>query len=166
MPPNLKHLAKISLSDQNKRLSIFSEFVYYVFDSLLIPLIRSNFHVTETNAHRNRLFFFRHNVWRSLSEPALTTLKLSIFEEVKAATVKRVLDRRSLGFSQVRMLPKEAGVRPSVNLRRRAMKKHNGRIILGRSINSIMTPVFNVLGYEKVPNTCWAPCLILLNRAP
>ncbi|KAH0538165.1 hypothetical protein FGG08_005223 [Glutinoglossum americanum] len=148
-PPNLRPTAKISLSDQNKRLSIFSEFVYYVFDSLLIPLIRSNFHVTETNVHRNRLLFFRHNVWRSLSEPALTTLKLSMFEEVKTATAKRLLDKRSLGFSQVRILPKEVGVRPIVNLRRRVMKKHNGRVLLGRSINSVMTPVFNVLGYEK-----------------
>jgi telomerase reverse transcriptase len=75
---------------------------------------------------------------------------MSMFEEVKAATAKKILDRRSLGFSQVRILPKEAGVRPIINLRRRAMKKHNGRIVLGRSINSIMAPVFNVLGYEKV----------------
>jgi telomerase reverse transcriptase len=157
MPPNLNPIAKMSLSDYNKRLGTLSEFVYYVFDSLLIPLIRSNFHVTETNIHRNRLFFFRHNVWRSLSEPALTTLKLSVFEEVKYTTAKRVLDRRSLGFSQVRILPKEAGVRPIVNLRRRVMRRHNGKVILGRSINSVMTPVFNVLNYEKVTSIRLTP---------
>ncbi|KAI9782484.1 MAG: hypothetical protein M1839_004970 [Geoglossum umbratile] len=148
-PPNVNPLTKVSLSDRNKRFSIFSEFIYYVFDSLLIPLIRSSFHVTETNVHRNRLFFFHHSVWRSLSEPALATLKLSMFEEVKTSTAKGVLERRSLGFSQVRVLPKESGVRPIVNLRRRPMTKHKGKTILGKSINSIMAPVFNVLGYEK-----------------
>ncbi|KAI9772335.1 MAG: hypothetical protein M1840_001084 [Geoglossum simile] len=148
-PPGINPLAKVSLSDKNKRLSIFSEFIYYVFDSLLIPLIRSSFHVTETNVHRNRLFFFHHHVWRSISEPAIATLKLSMFEEVKTSMAKRVLDRRPLGFSQMRILPKETGVRPIVNLRRKPMTKHNGEIVLGRSINSVMAPVFNVLGYEK-----------------
>ena len=132
-----------------KRKEIYLEFVYYIFDSLLIPLIRSNFHVTESNTHRNRLFFFRHDVWRRLTEPSLTALKLSIFEEMRPTQAKHLLSARVLGFSQLRLLPKKAGFRPIMNLRRRMPEKQCGKVILGRSINSVMAPVFNMLDYEK-----------------
>ena len=36
-----------------------------------------------------------------------------------------------------------------MNLRRRTTKLQNGRVLLGRSINSVMAPVFNMLSYEK-----------------
>lgn len=133
----------------NKRKEIYLELVYYIFDSLLIPLIRSNFHVTESNTHRNRLFFFRHDVWRRLTEPSLTTLKLSMFEEMKPTQARHLLNARALGFSQMRLLPKRAGFRPIMNLRRRMAEKQGGRVVLGRSINSVMAPVFNMLDYEK-----------------
>lgn len=136
-------------SDMQKRKEIYLEFVYYVFDSLLIPLIRSNFHVTESNTHRNRLFFFRHDVWRRLTEPSLTALKLSMFEEMKPLQAKHLLSARALGFSQVRLLPKKSSFRPIMNLRRRMTEKRSGKAVLGRSINSVMAPVFNMLDYEK-----------------
>lgn len=136
-------------SDMQKRKEIYLEFVYYIFDSLLIPLIRSNFHVTESNTHRNRLFFFRHDVWRRLTEPSLTALKLSMFEEMKPTQAKHLLNARVLGFSQIRLLPKKTGFRPIMNLRRRINKKQSGKVVLGRSINSVMAPVFNMLDYEK-----------------
>lgn len=136
-------------SDMQKRKEIYLEFVYYVFDSLLIPLIRSNFHVTESNTHRNRLFFFRHDVWRRLTEPSLTALKISMFEELKPTQARHLLSARVLGFSQMRLLPKKAGFRPIMNLRRRMPEKQGGKVVLGRSINSVMAPVFNMLDYEK-----------------
>lgn len=135
-------------SDTKKRWELFHEFIYYLFDSLLIPLVRSNFHVTESNVHRYRLFYFRHDVWKSIAEPALASLKLSMFEEVKLHKALQILDGRKLGFSQIRLLPKENGIRPIINLRRRTIKK--GTDILGTSINSLLAPVYNVLTYEKV----------------
>ncbi|KAL9099832.1 MAG: hypothetical protein Q9163_004720 [Psora crenata] len=140
---------KTALSDMKKRQEIFLEFLYYVFDSLLIPLIRSNFHVTESNVHQNRLFYFRQDVWRALTEPAMTNLKLSIFEEVPVSKAKKMLDARLPGFSQIRLVPKADGLRPITNLRRRVTKLQNGKIALGRSINSVMAPVFSVLDLEK-----------------
>lgn len=149
VPPNTSATVKMGQSDMQKRKEIYLEFIYYIFDSLLIPLIRSNFHVTESNTHRNRLFFFRHDVWRRLTEPSLTSLKLSMFEEMKPTRAKQLLSARALGFSQVRLLPKKSGFRPVMNLRRRIPKIQGGKVVLGRSINSVMAPVFNVLDYEK-----------------
>jgi len=79
----------------------------------------------------------------------MSNFKLSMFEEIKTLKARKMLDARSLGFSRIRLLPKATGVRPISNLRRRVTKLHNGKINLGRSINSIMTPVFNILDYEK-----------------
>ena len=79
----------------------------------------------------------------------MTKIKLDLFQEIKTPKAKKLLDARPLGFSQIRLLPKAAGVRPIANLRQRVTKLQNGKAILGRSINSVMTPVFNVLDYEK-----------------
>ncbi len=143
---------KLGQSDLNKRIEIFHEFLYYVFDSILIPLIQSNFYVTESNMHRHHLFFFRHDVWRSLAEPAIASLKLKMFEEIKRHRAHKMLESRTLGFSHVRLLPKKSGVRPIMNLRRRIMKK--GSSVLGSSINSALAPVYTALAFEKV---CYRP---------
>jgi telomerase reverse transcriptase len=145
-PPNAAG-HKLSQTDTNKRWEIFQEFLYYVFDSILIPLIRANFHVTES-IHKNRLFYFRHDVWRSLAEPALAKLKESMFEEVKLEKARKILESRSLGYTQVRLQPKVTGVRPIMNLKRRSIRK--GQKTLGPSINSILAPVYNVFTFESV----------------
>jgi telomerase reverse transcriptase len=140
---------------------LFLEFVYWLFDSFLIPLIRSNFHVTESNVHRNRLFYFRHDVWRMLTEPSLKTLKASMFEHMPTERMTRLLSMRPLGFSKIRLLPKRNGFRTIMNLKRRQQVVKNGVMSLGRSINTVMTPVFNVLTYERV-STDWFRSLWLL----
>lgn len=79
----------------------------------------------------------------------MSKLKLTMFEEIRTDKARRLLDARPLGFSQIRLLPKQTGFRPIMNLRRRTTKLQNGRVLLGRSINSVMAPVFNMLSYEK-----------------
>lgn len=145
---------KLCRSDMQKRTELLHEFIYFLFDSIVIPLIRTNFYVTESQTHRNRLFFFRHDVWRQLTEQPLAELKSSIFEELKPETARRVLGRRSLGYSSLRLLPKATGVRPLLNLRRRAWMKsrwpgRQGSSYLGPSINSTVTPIYNMLNYER-----------------
>ncbi|OAA61230.1 telomerase reverse [Niveomyces insectorum RCEF 264] len=144
-PPGLKD-NKLSQTDLRKRQEIFAEFLYYLFDSFLVPLVRSNFYVTESNGHRNRLFYFRHDVWRRIAEPAMASLKISMFEEVKQSDAVRILESRDLSFGQVRLLPKQANMRPIMNLRRRVMKKGEAR--LTSSINMILSPVASMLNFE------------------
>ncbi|UNI21054.1 RNA-directed DNA polymerase [Purpureocillium takamizusanense] len=138
-------------SDTNKRLEIFLEFLYYVFDSLLIPLIRTNFYVTESNTHRYQVFYFRHDVWRLVAEPAMAGLKRAMFEELPTAEARQLLDVRKLGFSQIRLLPKGKKMRPIMNLRRKQLSRTSSKI-LGPSINSVLGPVHTVLKFEKDTN--------------
>lgn len=141
---------KLARSDFEKRKDIFQEFAYWIFDSFLIPLIRSNFYVTESNAHRNRLFYFRHDVWRMLTEPSLTNLRLKMFEEMPTERTSRLLAVRPLGFSKIRLLPKKQGTRMIMNLKRRQQVMRYGTTALGKSINTVMAPVFNAITHEKV----------------
>jgi telomerase reverse transcriptase len=148
LPPG-GHTAKPCLSETRKREAIFREFIYYIVDSLLIPLIQSNFYVTESSVHRYKLFYFRHDVWRHVAEPAMAALRTKMFEEIKLEDALAILERRELGFSQVRLLPKHQGMRPIMNLRRRTFKA-NGKMILGSSINALLAPAQSVLSFERV----------------
>lgn len=148
-PSKTNKSSNLSRSDFETRKSILSELLYYLFDSYLVPLIRSHFHVTESNVHRNQLFYFRHDVWKAMSEPALRSLKLDMFEECSTAELRGAMVQRALGVSKVRLLPKEQGMRPIINLRRRIQRQQNGGLVLGKSINSILTPAFSILNYEK-----------------
>ncbi|KAK9770635.1 putative Telomerase reverse transcriptase [Seiridium cardinale] len=139
---------KTSQTDIRKRAELFYEFLYYVFDSILIPLVRTNFYVTESNTDKYQLFFFRHDVWRYIAEPAMATLKVKMFEEVNLDDANRILDSRQLGFSQIRLLPKGITVRPIMNLRKKMSMKGDKKL-LGQSINTLLRPVHTVLQLEK-----------------
>jgi telomerase reverse transcriptase len=151
-PPHSHASSAMSRTDYNKRLEILQELMYYIFDSLLIPLLRSNFYITESGVHRNKLFFFRHDVWRRLSEPSLAFLRLNLYKPMKPSEVRKTFESRSLGYSNVRLLPKAEGARPITNLKRRMLKSAGGKRILGASINTQLAPVFNAFGYERKLN--------------
>ena len=152
-PPHLRNVKhNIALSDFQKRMEIFHEFVYYIFDSILVPLIRTSFYVTESQSHRNRLFYFRHDVWQQLTEQPFADLKASMFEELPPDRAKAVVGQSSLGFGALRLLPKATGLRPILNLRKRCLKSAafgGKRSYFAPSINSSITPIYNMLTYER-----------------
>lgn len=141
---------KTSLSDRKKRLELLREFVYYLFDSLLIPLIQSNFYVTESGPQRNRLYYFRHDVWRKMAEPNFAIIRSGIYQQLKPSEIRQMLSRSSLGYSHVRLLPKDEGTRTITNLRRRMVTNVKGQRLLGPSINTQLSPVFGALTHERL----------------
>lgn len=118
----------MSKTDAAKRRELFAEFLYWLFDSFIIHLVRAHFYVTETSTAKNRLFYFRHDVWKKLSEPTFTQLKLDMFVQLSASEEKRI-HRESLGVAAVRLLPKDKGVRPIMNLKRKFVDV--GAVFLG-----------------------------------
>ena len=94
-PPDIDKHSKLSASDFAKRRELMAELIYYTFDSFLIPLIMGTFHVTESNVHRNQVFYFRHDDWKAMTEPALSSLKTGMLEECNAATVRKLLAKRA-----------------------------------------------------------------------
>jgi telomerase reverse transcriptase len=164
-PTNSSSEHKMSQSDFSKRKEIFAEFLYWLLDSFVIPLIRTNFQVTGSNNDKNRLFFFRQDVWKRITEPTIAELKTSMFSEMRPEAVKKMLASRSLGYSQIRLLPKATGFRPIMNLKKRPEHIQYGRRLLGRSINSQLTPAFKVLNYELVSLCNLLGILIVSNLA-
>lgn len=151
---------KLSQSDMNKRCEIFHEFLYYVFDSLLVPLVRGSFYVTESNTHRYEVFYFRHDVWRLIAKSAMAELRGNMFEELKVDEAQRILDSRRLGYGRLRLLPKGPKVRLITNLRGRNPGRASSRA-LDPSINSMLGPIHTILKFEKV----MAPCERILSLA-
>lgn len=175
LPPSaVSRHRRLSRSEAESRKALILELLYWLFDGLVIPLLRTTFYITETAAYRNKVLYFRQDDWHVLSRPVLGQLKQSIFEPLTRAEALSMMSSRKLGYSHVRLLPKETGVRPIVNLRRRSTKqvhteqqrgegKAKGKVrggatsakqkreslILGQSINYILQSVFHVLTYEK-----------------
>ena len=134
-------------SDSTKRQELLHEVIYFVFDSILIPLLRSSFYITECNTDSNRLFFFRHDVWKSLTEPKLAEIRTSMFRELTASEMINNSKDQTASFGQLRLVPKGAGFRPIVNLKRRA--KISGQGQLRSSANGQLGPIHGMLKYEK-----------------
>ncbi|KJZ73514.1 hypothetical protein HIM_07070 [Hirsutella minnesotensis 3608] len=149
--------AKMSQTDSSKRHEILNEFLYFVFDSLLIPLIRGCFYVTESNTHRNEVFYFRHDVWKSIAESTMSSLNEDMYEELSMEQVHRILESRRRGYGQIRLLPKGNKFRLITNLRRKntlRRKKPGGgySMINLPSVNSTLGPIHAALKFEKDAN--------------
>jgi telomerase reverse transcriptase len=118
--------------------------------------------VTESSAFKNYVLYFRQDDWDVLSRPLVDSLASKTFRKiamtevlfvflhqspplmprVSQTEVQEVLKQRRLSYSFVRLLPKETGVRPVVNLRRAGQG--------GKSINQLLQAAFQILNYEKV----------------
>ncbi|KAG9125666.1 hypothetical protein FRC07_006702 [Ceratobasidium sp. 392] len=148
---------RVCQSDSLKRVELLREFVYWFFDSFLMPLIRTSFYVTETSALQHQLLYFRHDDWHTLCIPLLAKLSGETFERIDPSELD---PSRRLGVSHVRLLPKETGVRPIVNLGRKARVKQvkipgtrqntsPKDESLRSSVNQVLNAAFNILNYEK-----------------
>ncbi|KAK0566761.1 hypothetical protein OC861_003040 [Tilletia horrida] len=160
-------------AESQLRHDLVAEMVYWIMDSLLMPLLRTTFYITESAAYRNRTLYFRQDDWARASAPLLNTLKTSLFEPITNREALQIMSGRNLGYSHIRLLPKELGVRPIINLRRRSVKQvsnaqHNthhvaqmqpsggvkradplDKYALNRSINNILQSTFHILTYER-----------------
>ncbi|PSR75587.1 hypothetical protein PHLCEN_2v9067, partial [Hermanssonia centrifuga] len=147
--PGARKQSRVSVTDSLKRTELLKEFLFWYFDSFLIPLIRTNFYVTESSAFRNKILYFRQDDWETLCTPLIEKLTTDTFQKLRREDAEEILHQRRLGFSFVRLLPKETGVRPIVNLRRKESAPKGGFGPYAQSINQIMKAAFHILTYEK-----------------
>ncbi|KAG5342247.1 hypothetical protein C0989_004091 [Termitomyces sp. Mn162] len=150
MPPGepARRQSRVSVSDALKRRELLEEFIFWYFDSFVSCLLKNNFYITETSAFRNHVLYFRHDDWATMCAPLIERLSSNTFLKMSDAEANEVLRQRNLGFSFVRLLPKETGVRPIVNLARRKSIQR-GYQLSELSINQILQAAFQILTYEK-----------------
>lgn len=146
--PGAQEQARVSVSDSLKRRELLEDFLFWYFDSFVLPLLKTTFYVTESSAFRNQVLYFRHDDWTTLCAPLIARLTSATFQKLTDAEAAEIFRQRKLGFSFVRLLPKETGVRPIVNLRRKKTMTR-GSFTTEQSINQILQAAFNILTYER-----------------
>ncbi|PVU86487.1 hypothetical protein BB559_004275 [Furculomyces boomerangus] len=136
------------------RKNIFNSVIYWLFESFIVSLIQGNFYVTETGVYKQKLFYFRHDVWNNLTLSANKSIKNSLLG-------KRVLNDQlmesNLGLCTMRLVPKESGFRPIVNYRKQLVQVENQGLLFGNdsrgvikeSANKVLKPTFYVLSYLR-----------------
>ncbi|OAV97524.1 hypothetical protein PTTG_25980 [Puccinia triticina 1-1 BBBD Race 1] len=117
------------------------DFLWWFYFSFIGGLIKNTFFVTESASFRNRTLYFRLDDWEQICRPLLQCLKTTLFTKVDEKILKN--GKSQLGHSFLRLLPKNSGVRPIVNLKRKSSSP------TGLSNNSILQNLFSVLSYEK-----------------
>ncbi|KAF9361229.1 hypothetical protein BGX34_007274 [Mortierella sp. NVP85] len=83
----------------------------------------ATFYVTETSHQRNKISYYRHDLWKLLTAPAIETLKANMFRRMDQREV--MMCRRM--YAGLRLLPKKSqGLRPIINLSRKSPRLVNG----------------------------------------
>ena len=148
-----------STKEMVKRREMLAEFLFWFIDGFVTDLVKTTFKVTEAAGSGSRSLFFRQDDWELISRPLLDNIAGTLFEKIPQAELGSVLQGRTLGHSSVRLVPKATGVRPIINLGKKPMVVgKGGKSELGKAINTLLKPVFDVLTFEKVRGCnrmCW-----------
>ncbi|XP_050262152.1 telomerase reverse transcriptase-like isoform X1 [Quercus robur] len=99
------------------RHKLLESWIFWLFSSLVVPLVQANFYVTEIEHGNQDLYYYRKSVWEKLINKSVTCLKDQGYNDLDAATVRHIIKKRLFGFSKLRFRPKEDGMRMLSNLK-------------------------------------------------
>jgi len=92
----------------------------WLFSAVVVPLLRTHFFCTESEAYRQQVFYYRKPVWVRLASAAIDGIVGTQFAPLPTAKAQRILECRRLGVAGLRLLPKRVGMRFIVNMGKRA----------------------------------------------
>jgi hypothetical protein len=122
------------------------EFVYWLFENFLNPLLRSHFYVTEVSGGGNKLVYFRHDVWSALTYPAFEEFCNLSLEIVPRSRVRGIVGKSIIGVpSAFRLIPKVGGGYRGIVCLGRSREKTEFNIRAGKTINVTIPSVNKVL---------------------
>ncbi|CEG35759.1 Telomerase catalytic subunit/reverse transcriptase TERT [Plasmopara halstedii] len=121
-----------------KRRKLVQDLLWWVISSIVFPLLRNMFYITECEGMANEVAYYQRPVWNVISTLALYDLEGGILQP---ADVRCLPGERHLATSRLRLLPKASGVRPLMNLSRALDPTQV-------SVNRSMEAVHRVLTYE------------------
>lgn len=145
-----------------------TKWISWLVQEMVFPIIRCHFYATDTQTHKNRIFFYRKGIWSRLVTATLQSLEETSFKRLTAKEVTAMMDRSNasnLGFSNMRFLPKGSGLRPLATLNKPTtfVVKGGGKNSMRRlkkfdAINRRLKDVQDILHHETVrdPNVLGA----------
>ncbi|OWM83257.1 hypothetical protein CDL15_Pgr012738 [Punica granatum] len=101
----------------NTRHKMLERWIYWFFSCLVVPLLRANFYVTESEHGKQEVYYYRKSTWKKLTNGAMGSLTGQMFSSLEDAAVRNIVAKRSYGFSKIRFRPKKNGLRMLVNLK-------------------------------------------------
>lgn len=169
---NKHESSSLSRTDHESTCRLALRILRWLFRGFIIPLLRTNFYVTETEFSAKKVLYYRKPVWSAFRSLSMRKLLKAQFHELTRTDVLQYLSVCRMGFSRLRLVPKATGVRPiahlsqahHVNLKeflRGAKLEQNLESALHPQIamnvnrssvpstNSILANVFDVLTYES-----------------
>lgn len=137
-------------TDLKFRRSRINDLCVWLFRGLVLPIIQQSFYVTDGDLYRNRIFFFRREVWvllidRTLDNVLRANKKFKVLskEDLAKCTAKRERNLTLLGknicpypvflYHQLRFVPKRSSLR---GIQRMRGKLFSGFSKLGKKSNA------------------------------
>ena len=81
------------LGEREKVLSFMTNFLNFLFEDILVELVRRSFYVTETSGSRSKLVFYHHQTWARITTPILDELQVSMFQPTDGSSAHAALCR-------------------------------------------------------------------------
>ncbi|KAF9147000.1 hypothetical protein BG015_011419, partial [Linnemannia schmuckeri] len=133
-------------SASDKQHEILHEFLYWLFDGFLMPLLQATFYVTDSSYQRNKVFYYRHELWRIITQSAVNSIQGKMFIKMAPEEVSACNNV----YSKVRFLPKTNELRPIINLGRKTPRMVNGGFAGDyKSTNDRLKTASLILAYER-----------------
>lgn len=117
--------SRVTAGDARKRRELLAEFLWWIFDGFLIPLLKVSllmhalsrqadeftsvqtcFYITESAAYKKEVLYFRQDDWDIISRPVLRQLQATVYKQIpdvrfaSLTTLPALTDERS-GFTVV-----------------------------------------------------------------
>ncbi|KAK4414456.1 Telomerase reverse transcriptase [Sesamum alatum] len=147
------------------RHAILECWMFWFFTSLVSPLVKANFYVTESEHEKQEVFYYRKSTWKKLTREA-ECMKDERYQLLNHASAREILGKRPFGFSRARLRPKHIGFRMLTNLRapsrmplnpppsrihsiqqlqRKALSDHRATYQFFQSVNSVLHDLHVIL---------------------
>eukprot|EP01134_Creolimax_fragrantissima_P004343 CFRG4343T1 len=133
------------------RRRMVGQFMVFLYECLIIPLVQTYFYCTEHSNGRQRTYYYRKDVWERIHTQGLKSIQ-HMLTPITANEAASIMGSRTLPSSRLRFLPKADSVRLIVNM----SKKEQPQGPAGwqpPSINDCLKNLFHVLTFEKERRT-------------
>nr|XP_021487080.1 telomerase reverse transcriptase [Meriones unguiculatus] len=153
----------IPASEHRLRERTLAMFLFWLMDTYVVELLRSFFYITETTFQKNRLFFYRKNVWSKLQSIGVRQhLERVQLRELSHEEVRQRQEAwPTMPICRLRFIPKPSGLRPVVNMSYSMGTGAFGRKKQAQHFTQRLNTLFSVLNYERTkhPNLMGASVL-------
>jgi len=105
----------------NLKNFIMKNIIYWIFDYVVVQLIRSHFYVTEKQGDHYKTFYYHKKDWDLILK--INEIKFKDqFTEIDKKQAIDILYQKDLAFGKLRLVPKPSTCRPIISYKKRTMR--------------------------------------------